>query len=79
MYWIMEVLLPLKIILHVQNQLTLPSMRLNISKTDGRHLFSSYVNRLLNIMKKFKPTEHVDWNVDMQKQHYLQNNHIEQY
>ena len=48
-------------------------------QTDGHHLFSSYVNRLLNIMEKFKPTEHVDWNVDMQKQHYLQNNHIEQY
>lgn|GEM_PF-1926318 len=48
-------------------------------QTDGHHLFSSYVNKLLNVMEKFEPTEHVDWNVDMQRQHYLQNNHIEQY
>lgn len=48
-------------------------------QADGHHLFAIRVNRLLDIMDKFKPTEHTDWNVDMQKQHYLQNNHIEQY
>lgn len=49
-------------------------------QADGHHLFAIRVNRLLDIMDKFKPTtEHSDWNVDMQKQHYLQNNHIEQY